>query len=58
METILGIIRHALTFGAGYMVSKGYLDAASTETVVGAIMTLVGITWSALAKSDKFPKIK
>ena len=58
METILGIVRHGLTFAAGYLVSKGYIDAAATETIVGAIMTLATVAWSAAAKSDKFPKIK
>lgn len=58
METILGLIRHILTFGGGYLVAKGQLDDASMQEAVAAITALVGIVWSALAKSDKFPSIK
>lgn len=58
METILGLIRHTLTFGGGVLASKGVIDVSEVETAVGAIVTIVGIIWSALAKSDKFPKIK
>jgi hypothetical protein len=58
METILGIIRHVLTFGGGYLVAKGYLDEASATEIVGALTTLIGVVWSGVAKSDKFPAIK
>ncbi len=58
METILGLIRHILTFGGGVLASKGVVEVSQVETAVGAIVTLVGIVWSALAKSDKFPSIK
>ena len=58
METILGIIRHVLTFGGGYLVAKGYLDEASATEVVGALTTIAGVIWSGLSKSDKFPAIK
>lgn len=58
METILGLVRHALTFGGGYLVAKGYLDDASVNELVGAITAIVGIVWSGISKSDKFPSIK
>jgi hypothetical protein len=58
METILGIIRHLLTFGGGWLVAKGYIDEASATEIVGAVTTLVGVVWSGLSKSDKFPAIK
>lgn len=56
--TILGLIRHILTFAGGIFASKGYIDGSEVEGVVGAVVTLVGVVWSALAKSDKFPSIK
>lgn len=46
MDIILGLIRHALTAGGGVLVAKGYLDAGGAETVVGAIITLIGAVWS------------
>ena len=58
METILGLIRHVLTFGAGFLVAQGYLTTAGSEQAVAAVVTLVTLVWSALAKSDNFPKIK
>lgn len=42
-EIVLSFIRHALTFGGGFLVSKGALDAAALEAGIGAITTLVGI---------------
>ncbi len=58
METILGLIRHVLTFGGGYLANKGFIAASDVELAVGAAITLIGIVWSALAKSDKVPLIK
>lgn len=58
METILGFIRHALTFGAGFLVAKGYIDDASAQEGVGAVVALIGVIWSALSKSAAFPSIK
>lgn len=58
METVLGFVRHLLTFGGGYLVAKGHIDEAGMQEAVAAIMTLMGIVWSGLAKSDKFPAIK
>jgi hypothetical protein len=47
-NTILGFVRHLLTFGGGFFVSSGMMDAATLETAVGAIATLIGIVWSVL----------
>lgn len=58
METTLGLIRHLLTFGGGFLVAKGYLDEASVSELVGALTTVIGVVWSGIAKSDKFPAIK
>lgn len=58
MDTILGLIRHILTFGGGILASKGYIADSEVDVVVGAVITLVGAVWSALSKSDKFPRIK
>lgn len=58
METILGLIRHILTFAGGYAVTEGWVAQDDVTTGVGAIVTIIGIVWSALSKSDKFPAIK
>lgn len=50
MESIMGLVRHVLTFGGGFLVSAGALDAATLEVAVGAIITLAGIAWSVIVK--------
>jgi hypothetical protein len=43
---ISAFLRHLLTAAGGVAVAKGYVDSGTLETVVGAIMTLVGFGWS------------
>jgi hypothetical protein len=45
-----GLVRHILTAGGGYLVAKGMIDEGGMETVIGAIIALAGVVWSALAK--------
>lgn len=47
---ILGILRHILTTVGGAAASGGYMSEDDTTTGVGAIMALVGIVLSILAK--------
>lgn len=49
-ETILGIIRHAATFGGGVLTSKGLTSADEISTGVGALVTLIGVVWSVMQK--------
>lgn len=46
IDMVWGLARHALTFGGGYVVAKGWLDEATMNEVVGAVMTIVGAGWS------------
>jgi hypothetical protein len=50
MKATLGIIRHLLTFGGGYLVGQGWIEEAMVPELVGALMTLIGAVWSV---SDK-----
>ena len=52
-ETILGFIRHILTFGGGFIVAQGHVDITQLETAIGAIVTLAGIVWSAFDKKTR-----
>jgi hypothetical protein len=45
-DVVLGVVRHLLTFGGGYVAAKGILDQAVVNEVIGAIMTLIGVAWS------------
>lgn len=50
---ILGLVRHLLTFGGGWVVAQGWVDEATMTEAVGAVMTLAGIVWSAMAPEKK-----
>lgn len=52
-DTILGFIRHVLTFGGGFFASSGYVADDEVTAGVSAIVTLVGIIWSALDKKNR-----
>lgn len=49
-ETVLGIIRHLLTFGGGSLGTAGLASADETQAAIGAAMTLVGFVWSVAQK--------
>jgi predicted amino acid dehydrogenase len=50
-EQILGIIRHALTFAGGVLITKGIIDSATFAELSGAALTLIGGIWSVVAKN-------
>lgn len=52
-ELVLGFARHLLTFGGGYIAAKGVIDQGMVNEAVGAIMTLVGLAWSAADKKKR-----
>jgi len=45
-----GILRHVLTAAGGSLVTRGYVGEAQLELAVGALITIVGVIWSAIAK--------
>lgn len=52
-KQILGIIRHLLTFGGGYLVAQDWLDAELMPELIGAIMTIIGAAWSMKSPEKK-----
>jgi hypothetical protein len=50
-DKVTGVLRHLLTFGAGYLVAQGIVDEATSIELVGAAMTVIGVVWSWRAKS-------
>ena len=53
-DTVLnGFLRHVLTAGGGALVTRGVVTSGELEMVVGAIITLAGVIWSAMAKKKK-----
>jgi len=57
-EMVGGLVRHILTFGGGYLVTSGLLDAAQLETTIGAIIAVGGVVWSIFHKSNVQARIK
>jgi hypothetical protein len=53
LEKTLGIVRHALTFAGGFLVTSGYLTESTLNTGIGAIATLIGLVWSVVDKNKK-----
>jgi len=49
---LAALIRHALTAFGGIAVTAGYLDDATLQAAVGAIMVLAGTAWSILQKKE------
>jgi len=52
-ETILGLLRHILTFGGGAAVTKGLADEADATAIIGALISLVGAIWSVIEKRKR-----
>jgi hypothetical protein len=55
-EAILGIIRHVLTTAGGALVANGTLDANQLNTGAGALVVLIGVVWSVVAKKKAAAK--
>ena len=49
-EQFLGIVRHTLTFVGGILITKGLIDEAASQEVIGGVLTLVGTIWSIVIK--------
>lgn len=54
-EVILGLVRHILTFGGGFIVAQGLVDQSMLSDGIGAVMTILGIAWSAYDKKSIIP---
>jgi len=50
-EKTLGIIRHALTFLGGVLVTQGVIDDSLFAELFGAAMTIIGGVWSVIDKN-------
>lgn len=56
-EIVFGLVRHVLTAGGVYLVNDGALEMTQVETLVGALMTIVGIGWSVWQKKKAGEKL-
>lgn len=49
---ILGILRTVLAAAGGILVTKGYLDDATLQQVVGAVIAIIAAVWSVISKKS------
>lgn len=53
----MGVLRHVLTIAAGFIVARGWLDADSAQSLLGALIALIGVFWSAQDKQTRPPSL-
>jgi len=49
-SAVIALLRHLLTFIGGTLVAKGILDSAAMTEVIGAIISILSVTWMAVSK--------
>ena len=49
-SAIIALLRHLLTFIGGTLVAKGLLDATALTEIIGAIISILSVTWMAVSK--------
>jgi hypothetical protein len=45
-DFVFSMVRHILTFGTGWLVAKGFADAALAESIIGGVMAVIAVGWS------------
>lgn len=46
----ISLLRHLLTFIGGALVAKGFIDTESLQEIIGAIISIVSVSWMAVSK--------
>lgn len=49
-DTVLGVVRHLATTGAGYLAAQGIISGDQKDSVIGSVLFLAGVGWSAYQK--------
>jgi hypothetical protein len=47
-DTVQQFVRIVIQFAAGWLASRGIIEASMVETIVGAALSLGGVAWWAL----------
>jgi hypothetical protein len=45
-----GVIRNVLSYGGGFITAHGWLDSATTQQLLGALLPLISIGWGIYSK--------
>ena len=49
-NVIWGLVRAVIAAGAGALATKGLVEVSAVEPIVGAVMLLITMGWSAVSK--------
>ena len=49
-SAVIALLRHLLTFIGGALVAKGFIDTESLQEIIGAIISILSVTWMAVSK--------
>jgi len=49
-SAVIALLRHILTFIGGTLVAKGILDSAAMTEIIGAIISILSVSWMAISK--------
>lgn len=52
-DTIMALVRHALTVGGGALVTGGYINDGQLQTVIGGVIVVAGVVWSLIQKRQQ-----
>jgi len=52
-DIFFGIVRHAATFGGGWLIAHGILQSNQLSGWIGSICFLGGVAWSAIEKFER-----
>lgn len=52
-ESILGIVRHVLTFGGGFLTANQLASGDDVTTAVSALVALTGFVWLLVEKLNR-----
>lgn len=52
-EQFLSFIRHVVTFIGGILIAKSGMDPTAVETITGVIVTIAGLIFGFVEKSDR-----
>jgi hypothetical protein len=55
-QTIMGVIRHTLTFIGGILVTKSIIDESTMQGLIGSLTTTIGLIWSVAEKAYNHEK--
>lgn len=52
-DTVMALVRHALTVGGTVLVSSGYMNDGQLQTAIGGLVVIVGVGWSIYQKKQQ-----